>query len=109
MKTTPIAPSIETLAEQLKLLGDKTRLTIVALLRDRELCVCDIAAVLGISQPGVSQHLKKMKAAGLLTERRQGQWAYYSLVLGDKPHLAPIVDALPALILPDECNSSCCD
>jgi len=103
------APSIEAMADQLKLLADKTRLTIVALLRDRELCVCDIAALLGISQPGVSQHLKKMKVADLLHERRQGQWAYYSLRLDDKPHLAPIVEALPNVRLPETCHSDCCD
>ena len=87
--------NLEGMAEQFKMLGDKTRLSIVALLRDRELCVCDIAAAVGISQPGVSQHLKKMKQCGLLTERRQGHWAYYSLNVADKPYLQPVIAALP--------------
>ncbi|HZG78237.1 MAG TPA: metalloregulator ArsR/SmtB family transcription factor [Paenibacillus sp.] len=109
MNVADLDPSIEAMADQLKLLADKTRLTIVALLRDRELCVCDIAALLGISQPGVSQHLKKMKLAGLLAERRQGQWAYYYLRLDDKPHLAPIVQRLPDIQVPESCHSACCD
>ena len=45
---------IDVLAEQFKVLGDKTRLRILSMLRERELCVCDLTEVLQISQPGVS-------------------------------------------------------
>jgi ArsR family transcriptional regulator len=109
MNVVDLDPSIEAMADQLKLFADKTRLTIVALLRERELCVCDIAALLAISQPAVSQHLKKMRLAGLLAERRQGQWAYYSLRLDGQPHLKAIVDRLPFMRLPESCNSDCCE
>ena len=66
-------------AEQFKVLGDKTRLRILALLRDREVCVCDLTEVLQISQPGVSQHMRRLRLAGFVKERKGGQWVYYSL------------------------------
>ncbi|WP_181742452.1 ArsR/SmtB family transcription factor [Terrilactibacillus laevilacticus] len=66
-------------AQVLKILGDKTRLTIVALLMKRELCVCELLEVFEMSQPSISQHLRKLKDAGLVKEARKGQWVYYSL------------------------------
>lgn len=63
----------------LKLLGDKTRLTIMALLNIRELCVCELLEVFDMSQPSISQHLRKLKDAGLVKEERKGQWVYYSI------------------------------
>ncbi|KXG09324.1 metalloregulator ArsR/SmtB family transcription factor [Anoxybacillus rupiensis] len=70
---------IEKAAHILKLLGDKTRLTIVAILKQRECCVCELLEVFNMSQPSVSQHLRKLKDAGLIKEERRGQWIYYSL------------------------------
>lgn len=63
----------------LKLLGDKTRLTMMAILRQRNCCVCELHEVFDISQPSISQHLRKLKDAGLVKEDRRGQWIYYSL------------------------------
>lgn len=62
---------IQEMAEAYKLLADKTRLTIVALLKEKELCVCDITDIIGMSQPNASQHLRKLKSAGLLNERKR--------------------------------------
>ena len=56
---------IERAANVLKLLGDKTRLTIVGILKQRECCVCELLEVFGTSQPSISQHLRKLKDAGL--------------------------------------------
>lgn len=70
---------IEPTAKVLKLLGDKTRLTMVALLMKRELCVCEFQEVFDMSQPSISQHLRKLKDFGLVKEARKGQWIYYSL------------------------------
>lgn len=72
-------PRIEAMVEEFKVLGDKTRLRILSLLQGRELCVCDLTEVLEISQPGVSQHMRRMRQAGFVNERRGGQWVYYSL------------------------------
>lgn len=66
-------------AQALKLLGDKTRLTIITLLQQRESCVCEFVEVFDTSQPSISQHLRKLKDAGLVKEERRGQWIYYSL------------------------------
>jgi ArsR family transcriptional regulator, arsenate/arsenite/antimonite-responsive transcriptional repressor len=74
-----IKGEIENTAQVLKLLGDKTRLTIVALLMKREFCVCELQEVFDMSQPSISQHLRKLKDAGLVKEARKGQWVYYSL------------------------------
>ena len=69
----------ERVANVLKLLGDKTRLTIVGILKQRECCVCEFLEVFDTSQPSISQHLRKLKDAGLIKEDRRGQWIYYSL------------------------------
>lgn len=66
-------------ANILKLLGDKTRLTIVGILKQRECCVCEFLEVFATSQPSISQHLRKLKDAGMVKEERRGQWIYYSL------------------------------
>jgi ArsR family transcriptional regulator, arsenate/arsenite/antimonite-responsive transcriptional repressor len=70
---------LERSANILKLLGDKTRLTIVAILKQRECCVCEFLEVFDMSQPSISQHLRKLKDAGMVKEERRGQWIYYSL------------------------------
>ncbi|ASS91239.1 ArsR/SmtB family transcription factor [Aeribacillus pallidus] len=70
---------IEKAAHVLKLLGDKTRLTIMSILKQRECCVCELLEVFDMSQPSISQHLRKLKDAGLVKEDRRGQWIYYSL------------------------------
>lgn len=56
-----------------KALGEPTRLRIVRLLAEKELCVCDLEEIMDISQPRVSQHLKILKQAGLVRERKEGQ------------------------------------
>ncbi|MEH7013202.1 metalloregulator ArsR/SmtB family transcription factor [Neobacillus niacini] len=70
---------LEKAANVLKLLGDKTRLTIVAILKQRECCVCEFLEVFEMSQPSISQHLRKLKDAGMVKEERRGQWIFYSL------------------------------
>lgn len=61
----------------LKTLADPTRLKLLKLLLAEELCVCELQELLQISQPAVSQHLAKLKTAGLVSERRAGMWTYY--------------------------------
>jgi len=62
-----------------KALSDETRLRIIKLLEQGELCVCDIAAALDMVQPKVSFHLSALKEAGLIKDRKQGKWIHYSL------------------------------
>lgn len=73
-------PARVDLTDTLKALGDKSRWQICQILLEKETCVGDIVARLGISQPLVSHHLKALRRAGLVKTRRQGNWIYYSLV-----------------------------
>jgi ArsR family transcriptional regulator, arsenate/arsenite/antimonite-responsive transcriptional repressor len=62
-----------------KALSDETRLRVIKLLEQGELCVCDITAALDMVQPKVSFHLSALKEAGLIKDRKQGKWIHYSL------------------------------
>lgn len=62
---------IDEIADVFKLLGDKTRLTIVAMLKEKELCVCEIVELLNTSQPNISQHMRKLKDGGLVKESKK--------------------------------------
>ncbi|ANE48419.1 ArsR family transcriptional regulator [Paenibacillus swuensis] len=97
------------MAEDLKLLADKTRLSIVALLKERELCVCDITDITGMSQPNASQHLRKLKMAGMVNESKRGQWVYYSLVTTDKPYLECLYGSLPSMKEKIDAVKGCCE
>ena len=59
--------------------ADETRLRILHLLSKRELCVCDLMAALRAPQSKVSRHLSYLREAGLVMDRREGQWRHYSL------------------------------
>lgn len=67
------------LLDVLKALSDETRLRILNLLYVKELCVCDITETLQITQTKASRHLIYLKNAGLVTDRKQAQWVYYSI------------------------------
>ncbi len=60
-------------------LADETRLRVLKLLSEGELCVCEIAAALSLEQPRLSFHLGVLKKAGLITDRRQQRWILYKL------------------------------
>ena len=68
-------------AEVFKALSDPARVKIVNLLAtaDEPVCVCELVGPLGLTQPTVSHHLKKLADAGLLVRERRGTWAYYSI------------------------------
>ena len=63
-----------------KCLADDTRARLMFLItQEKELCVCELTCALDESQPKVSRHLAQLRGCGLLADRRQGQWVYYSL------------------------------
>lgn len=70
---------LDSAAKILKLLGDKTRLTMIKMLDDQECCVCEFVTLFEMSQPAISQHLRKLKDSGMVKESRKGQWVFYSL------------------------------
>jgi DNA-binding transcriptional ArsR family regulator len=73
-------PELDELAARLDLLGNGTRLKIFWLLAEvKELCVCDIAGILGVTVSAISQHLSKFKAYGMVKPRRDASTIYYSL------------------------------
>ena len=74
-------------------LADATRLRILGLLQDGEVCVCHIHASLGVPQPTASRHLAYLRRAGLVTARRDGVWMHYSLAALADPVVAPVVRA----------------
>lgn len=64
-------------------IGHPARLRAVAMLRSGELCVCQVTAVLGLAPSTVSLHLRELKRAGIVRERKQGRWVF--IVLADDP------------------------
>ncbi|MBI5182295.1 MAG: helix-turn-helix transcriptional regulator [Nitrospirae bacterium] len=71
--------TINQLAESFKVLGDTTRLKIIYALSQAELCVCDIAALLGLSDSAVSHQLRVLRNMRLVKYRKEGKMAYYTL------------------------------
>jgi len=62
-----------------KALADETRLKILMLLDTREMCVCEIMVALNLTQPTASHHLGILETAGLVKDKREGKWVFYSL------------------------------
>jgi ArsR family transcriptional regulator len=81
------------LAGVLKAVADQTRLRLLSLIAssaDGEVCVCDLTAPLGLSQPTISHHLKVMAGVGLVERDKRGVWAYYRIVPGALTGLAAV-------------------
>ena len=84
----PDENEIDTLSTFFKVLGDPTRMRIVCALEGAELCVCDIAAVLGMTKSAISHQLGTLKEANLVRYRRDGRNVFYSL---DDQHVTDIL------------------
>ncbi len=74
-----VAATVEETARLFHALSDVTRLDILERLRDGERCVCDLMDSLDAAQSRLSFHLKVLREAGLVTDRRDGRWVYYTL------------------------------
>ncbi|HHX92214.1 MAG TPA: helix-turn-helix transcriptional regulator [Clostridiales bacterium] len=86
------------LAELFKVFGDSTRVRILWALDESEMCVCDIAALLGMTQSAVSHQLRHLKQAKLVTNRREGKTVFYSLA---DEHVRQVFDQALEHILED--------
>jgi DNA-binding transcriptional ArsR family regulator len=75
----------QSIAETFKILGDPTRVKILHALSKRELCVCDISAVITIGQSAVSHQLRLLRGARLVKHRKEGKMVWYSL---DDEHIS---------------------
>ncbi|EHJ00949.1 transcriptional regulator, ArsR family [Clostridium sp. DL-VIII] len=91
-KVKEIIPKEETLydlADLFKVLGDSTRIRVLCALFEDEMCVCDIAALLGMTQSAISHQLRVLKQARLVKYKREGKVVYYSL---EDEHVKRIFD-----------------
>jgi ArsR family transcriptional regulator, arsenate/arsenite/antimonite-responsive transcriptional repressor len=70
----------EALLTRFQAVAEETRFRVVQLLADGERCVCELQYELGAAQSRLSFHLKKLKDAGVVSDRRDGRWVYYALV-----------------------------
>jgi ArsR family transcriptional regulator len=85
---------VERLVELLKAVADPTRVQILAILNhSREpVCICDLTATFGLTQPTISHHMGKLRRAGLVASSRRGIWSYYSLSSAGARQVDAILD-----------------
>lgn len=104
-------PNVSQAVRLFHALSDETRLSIVAMLRDGERCVCELQDSLDAAQSRLSFHLKVLKDAGLVNDRKDGRWVYYSLNSHAFRELEDATAALkpPRRAMPVRHASGCCD
>ena len=95
-------------AELFHALSDRTRLSILQRLRAGERCVCDLTGALDAAQSRLSFHLKVLKEAGLVTDRREGRWMYYTLNADTLSEIGELVEAMASAPTAAERRSGCC-
>ncbi len=78
-ESLPAEDTVQRLAESFRALSDPTRLKILLALAERELCVCNLATALRMSQSAISHHLRTLRSLRLVRFRREGRMVYYSL------------------------------
>jgi ArsR family transcriptional regulator len=89
-------------------LADETRLQIIERLSEGEECVCDLSDSLQSAQSRLSFHLKTLKDAGLIADRREGRWMYYSLNPGVLDEMIEVIQEMK-VSLAQRKSSKCCD
>jgi ArsR family transcriptional regulator len=85
--------TIDRVEDALKALADRTRLRILALLGNNEVCVCHLHDSLGLPQPTVSRHLAYLRRTGLVSARRDGVWMHYRVSSSLDPGIRQVLDA----------------
>jgi ArsR family transcriptional regulator, arsenate/arsenite/antimonite-responsive transcriptional repressor len=83
-------------------LADRTRLRLLNLMRDGEVCVCFFAGALGTNNPKISRHLAYLKRASLVNARRDGKWMHYSIRRPEDKQAAEVFDATMKMLETDE-------
>lgn len=79
VRSRPLVSGFARMAKVLRVVADERRLRILAALMKKELCVCELVDALLLAQYEVSRHLARLKQVGLVVDRREGLWAYYSI------------------------------
>jgi ArsR family transcriptional regulator len=93
----------------LQALADEKRMAVVEALRDGEHCVCDLQEVVGTSQSLLSHHLRVLRDAGLVSDRREGRWVHYSLVPGVFSELEDFLGTVRGDAAASLSGSRCCE
>ncbi len=102
-------PGISRAARRFHALSDETRLAIVQLLSHGERCVCELQDVLDAAQSRLSFHLKTLKDAGLVTDRRDGRWIYYALNRDALDEIAKFASDVKPGRHAGSCARACCE
>ncbi len=103
------APNTAQQAERFHALADETRLAILELLREGERCVCELTEALELGQSLLSFHVKTLKAAGLITDRREGRWMYYAIDPGVLAEMAGYLASVAPRPKRSTRKGRCCD
>ncbi len=110
MSVAPVVHQpLATAAQWFHALSDETRLAIIAQLIDGEKCVCELTDALRAGQSRLSFHLRTLKDARILRDRRDGRWVYYSLNGDMLKEIEGFLHELPSRVLETKKRSSCCD
>lgn len=107
--TSAALPSPQITAGWFHALSDETRLGIVEMLSHGERCVCDLQRAVGGAQPRLSFHLRALKDAGLVTDRRAGRWVYYALNAEALDDIERFVNAVRPGKHAGSCDRACCE
>jgi ArsR family transcriptional regulator len=97
-------------------LGDPTRLRLINLMSEQEMCVCYFTEVIGAPQPKISRHLAYLRKAGIVAARRDGKWMHYRLTMPPNTHAASILQGTIKALKQDKqmlrdwerLNRACC-
>jgi len=95
--------NLKKITKILKALADESRIRMLALLKERNgLCVCEITDIIGLSQPTISSHLKKLQDAEIITYSKDGLWVNYSLDENMDKEVEQLLGALVHMLSEDE-------
>jgi ArsR family transcriptional regulator len=106
--TSVTLPTVSRAARWFHALSDETRLEIVEMLSHGERCVCELQDALDAAQSRLSFHLKTLKDAGLVTDRRDGRWVYYALNRDLLDEIAAFAQAVKPGRHAGSCARACC-
>ncbi len=107
--TTSLLPGTDAASRRFHALSDATRLEIVALLSHGERCVCELQQALHAAQSRLSFHLRVLKDARLVTDRREGRWIYYALNRAALDEIATFAQAVRPGKHAGSCRAACCE
>jgi len=107
--STPTVPDTGRAVQLFHALSDETRLEIVRLLSHGERCVCELQNVLDAAQSRLSFHLKTLKDAGVVSDRRDGRWIYYALNRDALDEIAEFASGVKPGRHAGSCAQACCE